>query len=89
MEETLNLQEALQRWRELLACMASLRLVARSPRVTRPASAAVRVLVRRAVVRLHGARCDLGDAAAQLVIRLFHQRPIGTYPIGRFVFGAR
>jgi hypothetical protein len=85
--ETVNLQEALQQWRELRACMASLRLVSRSPRLIRPARAAVRVLVRRAVVRLHAARCAIGDGAAALAIRLFQQRPIGIHPIGRFVFG--
>lgn len=88
MEETINLQEALQQWRELLACMASLRLAARTPRVIRPALAAVRVLVCRAVVRLHAARCAIGDGAALLVIRLFQERPIGIHPIGRFAFGA-
>lgn len=84
MEEPINLQEALQQWRELLACMASLRLVARSPRVIRRVG--VRVLVRRAVVRLHAARCAIGDGAAQLVIRLLQERPIGIHPIGRFAF---
>ena len=51
-------------------------------------AAAVRAIVRRTVRRLHAARWDLGDGAAQLVIRLAHQRPIGIHPIGRFVFGA-
>lgn len=88
MDETIELQDALQQARELRACMDSLRLPARSPRMIRSARAAVRVLVRRAVVRLHAARCALGDSAAQLVIRLAHQRPIGIHPIGRFVFGA-
>jgi excisionase family DNA binding protein len=84
--ETMNLEEALQQWRELLACMASLRLVPRSPEVIRTIAGVVRVTMRRAVVRLHAARCALGDAAAQLVIGLFQKRPIGIHPIGRFAF---
>lgn len=85
--DKVDLQEALQQWRELLGCVASLRFVAQSPVVIRPVMA-VRVVARRVVARVHGARSDLGDAAAALVVRVCQQRPIGIRPIGRFVFGA-
>ncbi len=88
METAIEHQEALHEWRELLACMASLRLAAQSPRLTRPALAAVRVLVRRAVVRLHAARGAIGDGAAALIVRALYQSPIGTAASGFRAFGA-
>ena len=83
--EPMLIEQGLEQWRAL---RESARLVNRSQiRVLRPVRTALRVLVRRAVVRLHAARCDLGDSAAQLMIRLSSQRPIGIHPVGRFVFG--
>jgi hypothetical protein len=89
MESAIEHQEALQQWRDLLACMASIRLAAQRPRLNRPAIAAVRVFVRRPVVRLHAARGAIGDGAATLIARAPYQSPIGTAASGFRASGAR
>lgn len=77
--------------REQLAFFESVRVRPHAwtarPCVLRPGTS-VRAIVRHAVLRLHAARCDLGDRGPQLVIRLLYQRPIGIHPIGRFAFAA-
>jgi hypothetical protein len=68
--------------RELWAIVRSVCLVPRSPITVRPV-AAVRVIVRRVVVRLHAARSAIEDAAALAICTLY------TSPVGTAVSGFR
>lgn len=81
-------EQAIEQWRELRACIEAVRLTAHSSiLVIRPAAAAVRVLVHRAVVRLHAARSALADSAA-ITPCVLHQSPIRHRRIGLSCFSA-
>jgi hypothetical protein len=79
-----TLEQAIEQWRELRACMEALRLVTQSPIALRPVSA-VRVLVRHAAILLHAARSAIEDSAARFLAHLRSRASIGTAARGSWL----